>query len=91
LTLALIVIAGFRSHVGADYDSYVVWYIDKRVIVILNWAFSNSKSISVFGLSHYYFFLLSLFFIFFFYLGLRKYTVNANVALLSFLLLPGLF
>jgi hypothetical protein len=30
LTLALvIVIAGFRSHVGADYDSYVVWYIDK--------------------------------------------------------------
>jgi hypothetical protein len=28
-TCTWIVIAGFRSHVGADYDSYVVWYIDK--------------------------------------------------------------
>jgi hypothetical protein len=49
------------------------------VIVILNWAFSNSKSISVFGLSHYYFFFLS--FTIFFLFRIKKITVNANVLL----------
>jgi hypothetical protein len=94
LTLALvIVIAGFRSHVGADYDSYVVWYIDKTRDCDFELGFLAILNLfRFFGLSHYYFFFFFSFFTYlFFYLGLRKYTVNANVAFVIFLLLPGLF
>jgi transmembrane protein EpsG len=94
LTLAIVIlIAGFRSHVGADYDSYVVWYIDKTRDCDFELGFLAILNVfRFFGLSHYYlFFFFSFFTYVFFYLGIRKYTVNANVAFVIFLLLPGLF
>lgn len=89
----LVGIAGFRHHVGIDYDSYVTWYVNK--IRDNDFEFGFLAIMNVFrklNLSyHYFFFFFSLCTLFFVFLGIKKYTNNVNLAFLFFFLIPELY
>ena len=94
LTLTIVIfVAGFRLDVGADYDSYVDWYVNKTRDNGLEFGFV--AIMNVFRKLHlsppYLFFFFSFFTYFLFYLGIKKFTLNTNLAFIVFLLLPGLF
>lgn len=91
--IIVIFIAGFRLNVGADFDNYVEWYVHKTRDDNLEFGFVAIMNLfRLLDLSpHFLFFFFSFLTYFFFYLGVKKFTVNANLAFIIFLLLPGLF
>lgn len=85
--------AGFRDYVGADYSYYVNWYGTKSRDARLEFGFVAIMDVfRYFNLSyHYLFFFFSFLTCFFVFLGIRNYTDNVKLALLFFLLIPGLY
>lgn len=89
----MVCVAGFRHHVGIDYDSYVAWYVKKTRDYDFELGFLAIMNVfRELNLSyHYFFFFFSLCTLFFVFLGIKKYTNNVNLALLFFFLIPELY
>lgn len=85
--------AGFREYVGADFEFYVDWYLHKNRDANMEFGFVAIMNLFRFlNLGYnWLFFFFSFFTCLFVFLGIKKYTVNANLALLIFLLIPGLY
>lgn len=90
--LALL-LSGFRDNIGADFGSYVHWYLFKTrdesfelgYLVVM-------KLFRIFDLSyHFLFFFFSLSTLLFVFLGVKKYTIHSSFAFLFYLLIPALF
>jgi hypothetical protein len=91
--LLAVCFAGFREFIGADFVFYVDWYLNKTRDTKLEFGF-----VAVMNLFRYFhlgynwlFFFFSFFTCFFVFLGIKKFTVNVNLAFLIFLLIPGLY
>lgn len=89
----MVCVAGFRHHVGIDYDSYVSWYINKTRDNDFELGFLAMMNVfRELNLSyHSFFFFFSLSTLFFVFLGIKKYTNNVNLAFLFFFLIPELY
>lgn len=89
----LFCVAGFRHHVGIDYDSYVHWYITKSRDNNLEFGFVALMNLFR-GLNssyHIFFVIFSFFTILLAFLGIKNYTKNSTIALLFFFLIPELY
>lgn len=91
--IIIIGVAGFRDHIGVDFDSYVEWYIHKTRDDKLEFGFVAIMNIfRFFNLSyHFIFFFFSFLTCLFLFLGIKKYTANQNFAFLVFLILPEMY
>ncbi len=91
--IIIIGVAGFRDHIGVDFDSYVEWYIHKTRDDKLEFCFVAIMNIfRFFNLSyHFIFFFFSFLTCLFLFLGIKKYTANQNLAFLVFLILPEMY
>lgn len=89
----LVCIAGFRVHVGIDYDSYVDWYVNKTRDYDFEFGFLGlmklSRELHLTYLAFFFFFSLST--ISFVFLGIQKFTENTLIALLFFFLIPEMY
>ncbi|MCG9793921.1 EpsG family protein [Flavobacterium algicola] len=93
IVIILIIIAGFRDTIGADYNSYVYWYLQKARDSDFEFGFlAVMKLFRRLQLTpEFLFFFFSFFTILLFYLGFKKFTTNIAIALLFFVLIPSLF
>lgn len=91
--IILICVAGFRHHVGIDYDWYVDWYVNKTRDNDLEFGFLTFMNLFRALNSSYqlFFFLFSIATISFAFFGIKNYTKNTNIALLFFFLIPELY
>jgi len=91
--VTIILIGGLRYGVGGDYNSYVSWYLYKTRDDDLEFGFvAIMELFRHFNLSpQVLFFLFSFFTYLFIYLGIKKYTIHVNTALLFYILIPTLF
>lgn len=89
----MVLIGGFRHRVGGDYDSYVNWYLKGTRDDNFEFGFLGiMKVFRYFNLDyHFLFFFFSFFTCCFVFLGIRKYTVNSNLALLFYIMIPSLY
>jgi hypothetical protein len=89
----LVCIAGFRFHVGIDYDAYVDWYVNKTRDY--KFELGYLALMKIFRALHFsykeFFFLFSLTTLSFVFLGIKKYTNNTVLALLFFFLIPEMY
>lgn len=91
--IILICVAGFRHHVGIDYDWYLDWYVNKSRDNNLEFGFVTFMNLfRALNSSYQLFFLLfSIATISFAFLGIKNYTQNTNIAFLFFFLIPELY
>ncbi|MEP6803979.1 MAG: EpsG family protein [Flavobacterium sp.] len=89
----IVLISGLRKSVGYDYNNYVLWYLYKVRDQDFEFGF-----VAIMNLFRYFdlppfflFFFFSFFTYLFVYLGIKKYTSNSNLALLFFIMIPGLY
>lgn len=91
--LIIIIVTGVRVNVGYDYvnyhDNYLRGYLDPGLepgyLFFIN-------ILRFFGASPYVmFFLMGLGIYSFFYAGIRKYTLHSGIALIIYMLIPGLY
>jgi len=89
----LVCFVGLRDFVGADFDEYVYWYQLKTRDQDFECGFLGLMHVFRFLHLGYtaLFFFISFLTYFFLFLGIRKYTINQNLALGIFLLIPGMF
>lgn len=89
----LICVAGFRHHVGIDYDWYIDWYVNKTRDDKLEFGFlAMMKLFRTLNCSYTtFFFFFSLLTLFSAFFGIKKYTKNVSLALLFFFLIPELY
>lgn len=89
----MILVSGFRDTIGSDYKSYVNWYLYKTRDDDLEFGFvAIMNLLRWLNLSPpFLFFFFSFFTCFFLFLGVKKYTVNSNLALLFYILIPSLY
>jgi hypothetical protein len=89
----LVLISGFRKRIGGDYDSYVSWYLYKKRDADFEFGFlAIMKLFRALDLSAtFLFFFFSFFTCYFVFFGIKKYTLNSNVALLFYILIPSLY
>jgi hypothetical protein len=90
--LALL-LSGFRDNIGADYGSYVQWYLFKTRDDAFEFGYLVvMKFFRIFNLSyHFLFFFFSLATLLFVFFGVKKHTIHSSFAFLFYLLIPGLF
>lgn len=89
----IILVVGLREYTGYDFASYVSIYESKAFdagyepgfVLIMNFLRSFDAGYN------YLFFIFSFLTYFFLYKGIRKYTSHSGVAILIFILIPGLF
>jgi hypothetical protein len=89
----MVCVAGFRHHVGIDYDWYLDWYVNKSRDDKLEYGFLTLMMLFR-GLNfsyHTFFFFLSFSTILLAFLGVKNYTKNSSVAFLFFFLIPELY
>jgi len=86
-------LSGFRDYVGVDFAKYVDWYIKMTRDDGMEVGYvAVMKLFRALNLSyHSLFFLFSFLTCLFVFLGIKKYTLQTNLAFLIFLLLPGLY
>ena len=91
--IILICVAGFRHHVGIDYDWYLDWYVNKSRDNDLEFGFVTFMNLfRALNSSYQLFFLLfSIATISFAFFGIKNYTKNTNIAFLFFFLIPELY
>lgn len=93
LLLLMVLISGFRDTIGSDYISYVNWYLYKTRDDGLEFGFVAIMNLFRWlNLSPFF-----LFFIFSFstcclvFLAIKRYTVNCNLSLLFYIMIPSLY
>lgn len=93
VVVILVCIAGFRYHVGIDYDNYIVWFDDKKRDLDFEFGYlAIMKFFRTLHLSyHFFFFFFSFATVLLVYLGIKKYTNNTIVAFLFYFLIPELY
>jgi hypothetical protein len=91
-TLAVL-LSGFRDNIGADFNSYVQWYLLKTRDYDIEFGYLVAMKIFRFFNFNYHilFFVFSFVTLFFVFLGVKKHTINASFAFFYYLLIPVLF
>lgn len=88
-----VILSGFRDNIGADYGSYVYWYLSRTrdeafevgYLMVMNFfRFFNLNY-------HVLFFVFSFGTLLFVFLGVKKYTIHSSFAFFFYLLIPALF
>ena len=91
--ISITLVTGLRNYTGYDYATYVYIYesgifdagYEPGFVLLMN-------ILRAFGLSFYYmFFIFGLATYIFLYLGIKKYTKHSGIALMIFMLIPGLY
>ena len=93
LSCLALLLSGFRDSIGADFESYVQWYLFKTRDdeFELGYLFVM-KFFRLFDLSyHFLFFFFSFGTLLFVFLGVKKHTIHSSFAFLFYLLIPALF
>ncbi|WP_409415537.1 EpsG family protein [Flavobacterium sp. PS2] len=91
--ILIVLISGLRKGIGYDYNSYVSWYLYKTRDNDLEYGYLAIMNVfRWFNLTpSFLFFFFSFFTCFFVYLGVKKYAINPNIALLFYIIIPGLY
>lgn len=91
--ISIIIISGTRDYTGYDYQTYSEAYDNFHHDESFEVGFVGFMNIlRFFKLSSYsMFFLMSIATYVFTYLGIKKYTTHTGIALIIFLLIPGLY
>lgn len=91
--IIIVIIAGFRKKIGSDYDNYVHWYLSRTRDDNLEFGFVAIMDLFR-GLDlrpSFLFFFFSFLTCLFVFIGIKRYTENSNLALLFYILIPGLY
>ena len=88
-----VLLSGLRDNIGADFDSYVQWYLFKTRDHEIELGYLGVMEIfRFFNLSyHILFFVFSFCTLFFVFLGVKKHTIHSSFAFFIYLLIPALF
>jgi hypothetical protein len=93
LLVLAVLVAGFRDNISGDFKYYVDWYVNKTRDK--DFEFGFVWLMNLFRWLHCSYHIFFLFFSFctimLVYLGIKKYTVHSNLAILFFLLIPAFY